>query len=613
MEFLTPYALAGFALAAPVVLFYILRVRLRRREVPTLMFWQEAFQERRLTAWWRRLRHLLSLVVQLLLLSLLVLAAARPLMPWEERQRRDWSIVIDNSASMSATMPGGETRLHHAQQRALRWLRRLPDDDRIAILATAPRPHVVCSFTTHRGTLRAALQRIRPTHAPAALERAVALARGLATDTKRHRILLLSDGCASDAAQVQASSDLWIDPIGTPNENLAITRFAPRRSYLDPAQLQLLIEVGNFGRHPVRTRLQVDLDGEPLDVIPLELAPGGRWHAVQEYLAEEGGVLTARVANGGALAADDTAWAIVEPLREVDVMLVTPGNLFLEKVFEAMSGIRLRIVTDQTPEPGAVVVYHRRVPQELPPNPTIVIDPQTGSSLWELGETVREPVVESVQDEHPLMAHVRLDQVLLPEARSLRFHRPATTLAATLAGEPLYALIERPGGDVLVLTANLDKGDLPLRTAFPIMMANAIAWLTHASSDHPPATPTGRLAAVHLEQSPGRVVALSPSGRRLPVATTDDGRQQFGPVDEVGLWRLEAATAADGATNLAVVAVTLSEPAESDLRKTWTTAQFKSHVGPRRVGSRATWWYLALGALALAAIEWYLYQRRWIA
>ena len=71
---------------------------------------------------------------------------------------------------------------------------------------------------------------------------------------------------------------------------------------------------------------------------------------------------------------------------------------------------------------------------------------------------------------------MRLDNVLMPEARRLKVLGEPVVLAQTLTDDPLYFSLKRPAGDLLVLTVNLDRGDLPLRTAFPILMSNALSW-----------------------------------------------------------------------------------------------------------------------------------------
>ena len=83
--------LAG--LAVPIVVFYILKVRLRRVPVLTLMFWQQIFEEKKPRSIWQRLRHLISLLLQLAFLALLVFAVADPIFRWQQRRcrRRGWS------------------------------------------------------------------------------------------------------------------------------------------------------------------------------------------------------------------------------------------------------------------------------------------------------------------------------------------------------------------------------------------------------------------------------------------------------------------------------------------------------------------------------------------
>ncbi|MDR1269513.1 MAG: BatA domain-containing protein, partial [Planctomycetaceae bacterium] len=58
-------------LAVPIILFYVLKIRLRQEPVSTVIFWQQVFEERRSRSFWRRLRHLISLMLSLLFLFLL--------------------------------------------------------------------------------------------------------------------------------------------------------------------------------------------------------------------------------------------------------------------------------------------------------------------------------------------------------------------------------------------------------------------------------------------------------------------------------------------------------------------------------------------------------------
>src|SRR5215475_6467665 len=103
MSLANPTALLWLLLAIPVVVFYILKIRLRRVPVSTVIFWRQIFDEKKPRSLWQRLRHLLSLAVQLALLLLLVGALTEPFFWWEANQARRIVLVVDNSASMNAT------------------------------------------------------------------------------------------------------------------------------------------------------------------------------------------------------------------------------------------------------------------------------------------------------------------------------------------------------------------------------------------------------------------------------------------------------------------------------------------------------------------------------
>ena len=87
MSFLHLNAFLLAALVAPIVIFYILKIRLRRVPVLTLLFWRQIFEEKKPRSLWQKLRHLVSLLLQLAFLGLLVFALAEPLLKGQEKTR----------------------------------------------------------------------------------------------------------------------------------------------------------------------------------------------------------------------------------------------------------------------------------------------------------------------------------------------------------------------------------------------------------------------------------------------------------------------------------------------------------------------------------------------
>ena len=358
----------------------------------------------------------------------------------------------------------------------------------------------------------------------------------------------------------------------------------------------------------------------------MKLGPGEKWSKVLENTTRDGGLLVAELVVKAekddrpypdALGADNKAVAVLPKRDDVPVHMHSPGgNLFLQKVLEANPLARLTTSRVMPKEfaPGSVTVFHRDVPAKLPAGQVLVVDPMNDCDLWKIGDKLQNPIVTQQDKESPLMAHVRLDNVLMPEARKLTFTPAAgkpQVLAGAVTGDPLFALIERPEGKVVVLTVNLDQGDLPFRTAFPILAMNTLGVFTSTNGELRESLPTGATAEVALP-GVGAFQLKSPDGstKKLPEG---GGKVTVGPFDKCGVWSVVPDSA--GAPPLDEFAVNLMNKAESDLRPPEGLTSVGTAADTGLVSGflgRPVWWYLIGLAFLLFVVEWYLYQRRWI-
>jgi hypothetical protein len=621
MNFLNPMALLWFGLALPIIVFYILKIRLRRMPVSTILFWEQIFEQKQPRSIWEHLRHLLSLLVQMALLALLVFALAEPFFRAEARGARRIVLVVDNSASMNAT-DVKPTRLSEAKRLGRQVIEALRFTDEMAIIAAGTEPQVACGMTDHQRTLRDALNAIPASDGPTRVPEAVELARRLLADQKRPRIIVLTDGGFDDADGLAKSKDLTLVAVGTKTApNVGITRFQVRRSLRDPIGYEILAEVRNASDKEAKVRLEVTMNQDPVDVVPLTLKPGQRWSQTFEKTSAEGGILLAKLDKPDALMADNQAWGIL-PRRDVQrVTLVTDGNLFLTKVFEAIPLVRLTVSKDPAApgsKPGGIAVFHRKLPDRLPPGPVLVIEPLRSNELWAIGDKVSSPIVAKQDKDSPLMAHVKIENVTMPEARQITFKTKATVLATSLTNDPLYAIIPRPEGKVYVLTVDLNKSDLPLQTAFPIMMTNALADIAGPKGELRESIAAGGVTEVEVparwSTNPG-LVLRSPNGTRrdLPKGVA---KMLIGPFDRCGIWSVVRRSTAESPKATPApeleVACNLANRRESDLRPPNGLKSARASLSGG-FGGRPIWYYLIAAAWGLAGLEWYLYQRRWIA
>jgi hypothetical protein len=232
------------------------------------------------------------------------------------------------------------------------------------------------------------------------------------------------------------------------------------------------------------------------------------------------------------------------------------------------------------------------------------------------------------------MTHVRLDNVVMPEARQLKFSEPPRVLAGALSGDAVYAEVKRSHGKCLVLSVNINEGDLAFRTAFPIMVTNALGWFAGQTGELRPSLTTGSLTQIELvnenRQSGDELLLRSPAGNSQPLHVRGEAsgtaaesaadqsvtllaqspRVSIPPLSECGVWSIVGATADETGESVAELAVNLASASETDVR---TPPELIDQLPDSLAAgwfTRPIWFYLAAFACLLTVTEWWLYQRR---
>ena len=613
MSLVSPERLLWLLAAIPIVLMYLLRTRLRRRPVPTLLFWDQLFDQKRQSSWWQRLRHWLSLLLQLAFLLLVVGALADPLWRGQADEAGQVVIVVDNSASMAAATGDGSTRFEQARLEALAVVAGLRDGDEVALVTAGGSVRVPVGMTDFTPIVRDAILELTRTDSPTRVSEAVETARRLTRSPDRRQIVVISDACFDDAEELASRADVTLVTVGTSVDNVGITSLAVRRSLVDPIGYAALIAVENFGDAAAEFRLTVALEDQPVDVIPLNLAGGESWSKTVTGASAAGGLLRVRIDHDDALAIDNEALAVLPRRPPIPVQLVTEGpSLYLESVLRAIPLIELTVTAtppSRSPD-GGFTLLHRAVPETLPGGAVFVIDPQGHGDGWTLGPPIEQAIVARQDPGSPLLPHVRLTNVILDGARELRMADEATPLLVEAGGGTLMASLVRGDNRLVVLSADLERSDLPLRIAFPVLMTNAVNWFLGRTGEMQPSLRTGELAEIPVPPTATEDWAWADASGHVAPASVSGERAVVGPVDRVGLVRLgpRQAIESESGDETMALAVNLCDRGESDLRpRGESDPQPLSLAG---VGRRSIWFYLACLGLGLVVVEWFLYQRR---
>ena len=601
MTFPNPLAWGLLLLAVPIILFFFLKVRFRKEFVTTNIFWQQVFEERRIRKLYPRFRSFLSLLFALLFLAFLTAAVLDPIFSGSQNKR--CVIIIDNSASMNALLPNAEiSRLDSAKQQAAKRLRKLVAGQHIAMIAANVEPTIISGFTDHPSTLRHALSDISGTDFPADLPAAVQLAEQLIAEQSDAAIYVYTD------ADLPESEHIHLIHVGQPIDNLAITRFQPRRLPEHVGDYEIFIEAVNFGAETVETRLEIDCNDEIVDVLSLSLPPNEPIIKIVRNTSASGGLFRATLTDTDLFPTDNTAIAFLSEQFVQRILLYGEENYFLWHVLQAQPQTEI-VIIETIPNsipPDSVLVLHQTVSPVLPPGNVLIIDPQNDCDLFQVGDLLDRPMATTVDAKNALVQFIQ-PGLLFTGAKNITPRKTGfNVLAATAEEFPLYLQFVSDNQRTLVLSADLNQGDFSLRTAFPILTTQALTYFRNSEGLRK-AYSTAESVTLTLQTEKPQIVLRSPSGRD-EIFPCQSGVVSLGKLGECGVWTV---LEPESGRELTQIACNLFNAVESNLRSVAEVpVQSEAEVGTWF--SRPIWCVLALLALFLTSAEWFLYQRRWI-
>jgi Ca-activated chloride channel family protein len=594
MDVLNPLAFWFALLAIPIVLLYLLRLRRRAQPVSSTLLWRRAILDREANTLWQRLRRNVLLFLQLATLAFLIFALARPYLQAPGGPSRQVIVLLDASASMQATdVRPSRFEAARAQVRAL--IETLGSEDRMTLIAVDGTPRALSALSNDKVQLRAALDALRPTLSAANWGAAVALAAAVGAGGEESTTFVFSDGANADDLALLPGAARFV-PIGESGDNLALSTLALRRAR---DGLAALVRVTNHGLRDEQALVAVRTEAALIDARTLDVPAGGAVEWTVGGIPSTARWIQAEIkeARYNLLAADDVAYAVNAANVARRALLITPGNLFLEQALAALPGLRTTRAAAAPPEIGGYDLYVLDgVSATLPAGANaLLIGAQgvfTPTAVFSDTAYVRTAP-------HPIARD--LDWRMVSVLDAYRLAAP-DWLRPVVEGQggPLVLAGESPDGAlgrVVALAFDLRRSDLPLQIAFPILIANSVAWL---------APPQG--LDIPLSVQPGEVVAL-PAGTQVTLPSGETatlGTQGFAQTEQPGVYTFEAGQV-QGA-----FAVNFFNVAESRIAPNPNLTVGRSSpasAAEAQVAQREFWHILAALALALLVIEWWVYQR----
>jgi hypothetical protein len=612
-----PDALWLLGLLPLIVLLYILRSQRVQARVTTMRFWRQLSSDlegrpaRKLP-----LKEPL-MWLQLLAVTGIALALTEPFIPQGERTH--WIIVLDRSAATLVKV-GDTTALESAKASIVQRIRSAGSGDTLSLVTVGGKADLVgfWSLSETEDPVAAVLS-IVPFLGEVDPLAGLALASELArrtTDEKPIVSLYAGPrfGVIDGARLGTVPADVRVERMGSLADDVAIAMLTTRPIAAGRGRSSALVKVVNSGAQSRTVALRVTADGIALGARDVIL---GAESSTDAILSLPFGTLVVEAVVGAAdqYALDDRAYALAAPLRQAEVRVVSSNPLFWERALSGIPGLKVTRVRPSVyrPADAALHLFDGYLPSDalIPHTPMLVVNPPAppGSGVGPLGVgAANQPAVTAILRIDELSPLVRsADLIGLPVSTGGIREVPewGNVVATTRLGPVLLA--GSPGGlRTVVMAFDPGKAGLDRDVAFPVLVANAVAWLTGE-----PASDDVRIGEPRLyvpSPSAHQIIVRLPSGRA--VAYDVRGKPiEIGDVVEPGAYSIVERDATTVIRTESLVANLPESQRGSAATADAAITGLVTSASAGSVGGQGTMWViLAAAALGLGLVEWLLYS-----
>lgn len=582
--FANPVGLAGLAALPLLLAIYLLRRRYRRQPVSALFLWNHALPPRKSGTRLTPTRLPWIFFLELLILSLLALAAADPLIPRRDAQR-ELLVVLDAGIAMRAPGEDGVSAVETALQRLRREFRAEPWS-RVRVIEGRSQP-VMRVDAADAGQATAQLAGFRANAPVRDLAPALALANRLAGSADA--LLVVTDRPPS---QPPGDPRLRWLALGTARPNLAIVD-ALRGPTADRGEV-CLVEVANLS--------DVWQDAALFMEAGASAANQNTQRLERQFRLEPGGRFRLRL-------------PVIDPERPIRLRLEPADDFALDNAVDLspIADPRITVAMDLDPEALHTALLMRALRAAgrvqfaaadtgaMPGEPMLTFREPAGDAgyypawtvVWHRpaqSQAFSAPFLRS--GEHPLTEELSLDGVwwgAQPE-----YALPGTPLLSLADGSPLLTVSDGP---VIHIQWTPERSTLQRTPDWPILIDNLLTWRTGSlPAGQPRNLPLG--AGVRWEMPDAKSASVrQPDGSSL-ILESIGGAMMFTP-SEPGSYHVALP---DG--NAFRLSVNVLNSTTSDLRERGA-GEWGERFSPtgRTVSRVSIAWILLLAAVCLCGVH----------
>jgi hypothetical protein len=508
MSFFSPINFLFLLGTVPIIIMYLLKKKHQDIEISSIYLWQRAVADIEANAPWQRLRKNILLLLQLLAFSMLVFFLTKPYFFSDTLKVDDLIVVLDKSLSMS-TVEGNSSRFDKSKKDIEDMLKNLKSGTSVTFITMGRSPEIVAGNSKDKSFLIDKLKQVSISNETDNIEDTLSLLKAMTKSKESYRIVFYTD------KSIDADIDkLVLKIIGSPHDNIAIENLSCKKN---KDFIGALVQIKNYGNSDVKTDLVIYTGNQIYDVQEIELKVKESKKIYIDKIPNTN-IIKAEIDTKDALMGDNIRYSIVNSSKIRKVLMITGGNIFLEKAIALNENIELYKTNEVLPDVKGydLYIYDGRLPDKLPTDGNIfILDPTNLEGVIKVNEMIKQGSLSISEDE--LLKYVDFD-ISMSKVKTLSPPNWAKTFIYS-NDESIAFKGVKDTQKLVVLGFDIHDTDLPLKYSFPIFVQNILDYTLNLNTQKNTSVLSGE----------GIEIDVYPKASEVYIKAPDKNKMRIGP------------------------------------------------------------------------------------
>lgn len=577
---------------------YLLKQKAEDKLISSTYLWKEVYKNIEVSTPWDKLKKNLLLFAQILTVLLLIFAMTDPFLTKGGKEFKNVIVVIDNSGSMNARY-NERTRFEAAILKAQEYVQSLKGGASISIISVGKSTKIDVSRTTDKEIALKKLKEIKITDAAGNINESLSLVRSMAEQLESYEVVFFTDQ-SLDLKELNGSI-VNLQKDGT-NASVDFVHHA-----YDKDGLKVLVKLTNRSNSEMTTDINLYGDSELLDIKNISLTSKESKVIYFNKLNFKGKIIRAEIHEKDDLIQDNTAYDVIKKGDIQKVLLVSPKNMFMEKVLATVPNLEVYKTNSlediKLSDSFDLYIFDGVKTPTLPKSGSFLFINPLENELFNVSGMVEGGVV--ISEENGLTKHLSNMNFVVEKLKNIQ--TPSWSQSFFKVDNRTAGFIgEYKTRKVAVFAFDLHQSDWVLKADFPIFIHNLMGQLVDTGIVNRTSYISGDDVELNAIAD-GKEIKIKIPSEAVETIPLRFPLRRFTNTMQTGIYKATQNIGEEEREGY--FAVNFPTDSESDLISTGQIENQTNQKDTTSIGGKTLQLFVVIGALIFLAVEWFIYVK----